>query len=71
MHVASFPKVLDELELCSSNRRPVLTIEDNLKAVIARKEKVYVASHAIDVSHLMCVLLCRLGMLDMASDILR
>jgi len=53
-----------------SCRQPVFTAEDSLKTLIARKDKVYVASHVIDVSHLMGILLCRLGMLDIASEML-
>ena len=58
---------------CSTSwscRQPVFTVEVSLKTLIARKDKVYVASHVIDVSHLMGVLLCRLGMLDIASEML-
>ena len=48
-----------------------MTIEDSLKALIARKDKVYVASHVVDVNHIMGLLLGRLGLLEMASEMLR
>mmetsp|Transcript_31144 Transcript_31144/g.91238 ORF Transcript_31144/g.91238 Transcript_31144/m.91238 type:complete len:1219 (+) Transcript_31144:498-4154(+) len=68
---ASFQKALDELELCSDIiDKDGITVEDNLKALVARKGKVYVASHAIDVGYLMGLLLCRLGMLEKASEML-
>lgn len=67
---ASFQKALDELELCSDVHQDAITVEDNLKKLVAPKEKDYAASRSTDVDYIMGLLICRLGMIEKASQML-
>ena len=67
---ASFQKALDELELCSDIKQDQITVEDNLKALVAEKDKTHAVSHFTNVEYLMGLLICRVGMLEKASQML-
>lgn len=67
---ASFQRALDELELCSDVNQDSITVEDNLKKLVAQKDKNYAATYSTDVEYLMALLICRLGMIEKASEVL-
>jgi len=68
---ASFQRALDELESCTADKENTnFSVEDNLKALVAKKDEKYDSGHATNVDQLMALLICKLKLYDNSATML-